>query len=155
MPKEYRDRIEKGAEIARLNHVTAHASGFSVRSDANPLNSYHITSERSSCTCPDFTKNIGLCKHLWSTAPALALTVIAMREAETVDDLDRLFDEGRERAKDLPRGFELSMRHDYARAFCRLEQEVDLKKAAARVNARTQVDASQSRLAARITGASA
>ena len=71
---------------------------------------------------------------MWSTAPALALTIIEMREAETVDDLDRLFDEGMPRAADFPRGFEFPMRHDYARDFCRLEEEVDLSKAAARVN---------------------
>jgi len=152
---EYRDRIEKGAEIARLDHAHQTLSGWTVESDSNPLQSYHVPKERTNCTCPDYNKNLGLCKHLWSTAPALALTIIEMREAETVDDLDRLFDEGRERAKDLPRGFELSMRHDYARAFYRLEEEVDLKKAAARVNARAQVDASQSRLADRITEASA
>ena len=156
MPREYRDRIEKGAEIARLGHVREHKSGgYDVQSDSNSAQSYHVQRDRSSCNCPDYLKNIGICKHMWSTAPALALTIVAMREAETVDDLDRLFDEAKGRAKDLPRGFELSMRHDYARQFSRIEEEVDLKKAAARVNTRARVAESQSRLTARITEASA
>jgi len=151
MPREYRDRIVKGAEIARLGHVHEHKSGgYAVQSDSNPAQTYHVQRDRSSCNCPDYLKNIGICKHMWSTAPALALTILAMREAETVDDLDRLFDEGRDRAKDLPRGFELAMRHDYARAFCRIEDEVDLSKAAARVSTRAKIDINQADLAARI-----
>jgi len=148
--KEYRDRIEKGAEIARLNHVQQHKSGWTVESDSSPLKHYEVPQERASCTCPDFAKNIGLCKHLWSTAAPLAMTILEMREAETVDDLDRLFDEGRERASDLPRGFELSMRHEYARNFARVEDEVDLAKAAARINTREKITASQADLAARM-----
>lgn len=140
----------KGAEIARLNHVHQHESGFAVESDSNPLKHYKVTRERTSCTCPDFAKNIGICKHLWATAAPLALTILEMREAETVDDLDRLFDEGQERAKGLPRGFELAMRHDYARNFARVEDEVDLSKAAARLNTREKINANQADLAARI-----
>jgi hypothetical protein len=151
MPKEYRDRIEKGAEIARLGHVREHKSGgYAVQSESNSVQSYHVQRDRSSCNCPGYLKNMGICKRLWSTAPALALTILEMREAETVDDLDRLFDEGRESARDLPRGFELSMRHDYARNFARVEDEVDLAKAAARINTRDRITASQADLAARM-----
>ena len=150
--KERPDRIAKGAEIARLNHVHRHDSGWTVESDSNPLAHYEVGLARLSCTCLDFAKHLGICKHMWSTAPALALTILEMREAATVEDLDRLFDEGQERAKDLPRGFELSMRHDYARNFARVEDEVDLSRAAARLNTRAKVAESQAGLAGRIDG---
>jgi len=150
--RERPDRIAKGAEIARIGHVTAHASGWSVQSDSNELVHYQVTREQTSCTCPDFAKNLGLCKHLWSTAAPLALTILEMREASTLDDLDRLFDEALPRAAGLPRGFELSMRHDYAKNFCRLEEEVDLAKAASRINTRARVAESQAEIAARIDG---
>lgn len=149
--RERPDRIAKGAEIARIGRTHQHESGWTVESDSSPLKHYEVTRERTSCTCPDFAKNIGLCKHLWATAAPLALTVLEMREAETLDDLDRLYDEAMPRAAGLPRGFELSARHEYAKNFCRIEDEVDLSKAAARISTREKVSASRADLAARIT----
>ena len=46
MPREYRDRIEKGAEIARLGHVREHKSGgyaVRVRVEAQKATTYSGT----------------------------------------------------------------------------------------------------------------
>jgi hypothetical protein len=108
-------------------------------------------SRDGSCTCPDFAKHQGICKHGHaSIGYELALAVLEFRDAATIEALDELFDSAAPLASMLPRGFKLSARHEYARQFARITEEIDLAKAAARINTRSQVAKSQADLASRM-----
>ncbi len=153
--REKTDRIEKGLNLARAGYVNAHASGWTVESQAHQLKSYEVSRD-GSCTCPDFAKNLTICKHAHaSIGYELALALIGFRDAPTIEALDSCFDAAAPLASMLPRGFKLSARHEYARNFARITEEIDRARAAARVSTRKRISANQAGLAARITEASA
>ena len=151
--KESVDRIQKGVDLARAGYVHTHASGWTVESQANRLKSYEVTRD-GSCTCPDFAKNLTICKHAHaSIGYDLALALVSFRDAATIEALDSCFDAAVPLASMLPRGFKLSARHEYARNFARITEEIDRARAAARVSTRKQISANQAGLAARISEA--
>lgn len=113
------DRIERAVQLIEAGSVWTHHRGvYRVFSD-RMNNAYTVTPD--GCDCFDYTETLKReqpCKHLWAAIGATAALLIhAIRQAQTLDQLEATGKAHAEAMRQLPAAFVNIARAEYRRRF--------------------------------------